>query len=311
MGQIRRVPIQVTLLLAFFGLGLALSSAEEAAPPSLETLRDARDRLRPLHTKLGRPLPGDWLESHEEPGQTFEEYIRIRPVTPNGTRSVIYLLPLGKFDEHQQAVLDLTGEYLSICYQRRVAFLDAVPLSDIPDKARREHPQWGMPQILSTYVLNDLLPPRLPKDGAALIALTSSDLWPGEGWNFVFGQASLRQRVGVWSIYRNGDPSLDDEEFQLCLRRTLKTASHELGHMFSMRHCTKYECNMCGSNNRQESDSRPLVNCSECMTKICWATGSDPVVRYEAIAKFLKKAKLKEDLRFVQDFQAVLGADSE
>ena len=26
----------------------------------------------------------------------------------------------------------------------------------------------------------------------AVLALTTSDLWPGEGWNFVFGQASLR-----------------------------------------------------------------------------------------------------------------------
>jgi hypothetical protein len=27
-----------------------------------------------------------------------------------------------------------------------------------------------------------------PADALAYLALTASDLWPGEGWNFVFGR---------------------------------------------------------------------------------------------------------------------------
>ncbi len=48
-----------------------------------------------------------------------------------------------------------------------------------------------------------------------MLALTTSDLWPGEGWNFVFGQASLSERVGVWSLHRLGNPQI---EFTTCLR---------------------------------------------------------------------------------------------
>ncbi len=59
--------------------------------------------------------------------------------------------------------------------------------------------------------------------------------------------------MGVWSIYRNGDPRQGDDAFRLCLRRTIKTATHETGHMFSMYHCTLFECNMCGSNHRVEN----------------------------------------------------------
>jgi HSP20 family molecular chaperone IbpA len=59
---------------------------------------------------------------------------------------------------------------------------------------------------LSTYLLYEVLEPDRPEDALAYLALTASDLWPGEGWNFVFGQANLRRRVGVWSLYRNGDP---------------------------------------------------------------------------------------------------------
>ena len=115
----------------------------------------------------------------------------------------------------------------------------------------------------------------------AYIALTTSDLWPGQGWNFVFGQASVTDRVGVWSIWRNGDPHGDDEAYRTCLRRTLKTASHETGHMFSMQHCTFYECNMCGSNHREESDRQPLWLCPICLAKLCHATGADPGKRFD------------------------------
>jgi archaemetzincin len=60
--------------------------------------------------------------------------------------------------------------------------------------------------VLSTYILREVLEPERPADALAYLALTASDLWPRKGWNFVFGQANLRKRVGVWSLYRNGDP---------------------------------------------------------------------------------------------------------
>ena len=113
---------------------------------------------------------------------------------------------LGDFTETQQKVVDQTTEFMGIYFGLPVKTLPALPLKVIPASAKRVHPQWGDDQILSTYVLDKVLKPRLPTDGCVLIALTASDLWPGKGWNFVFGQASLSDRVGVWSIYRNGDP---------------------------------------------------------------------------------------------------------
>jgi archaemetzincin len=155
-------------------------------------------------------------------------------------------------------------------------------------------------------VLDKVLRPRLPADACVYIALTTSDLWPGEGWNFVFGQASLSERVGVWSIARNGDPHGNDPEFRLCLLRTLKTASHETGHMFSMQHCTLYECNMCGSNHREEADRRPLWLCPHCLAKLCHATGADPIRRFKDLAAFSKRAGLKTEQEFYEKSLAVL-----
>jgi archaemetzincin len=124
-----------------------------------------------------------------------------------------------------------------------------VKLEDVPARAKRKHPVLGMEQMKTTYVLDELLKPDRPKDALAYIAFTSSDLYPQDDWNYVFGQASLRDRTGVWSLYRNGDPAESDKAFLLCLRRTLSTASHETGHILTIQHCIANECNMNGANN--------------------------------------------------------------
>jgi hypothetical protein len=48
-------------------------------------------------TPMGPPQAGDWLAAHPEAPQTFADYIDSSPNLPNGTRRVIYLLPLGEF----------------------------------------------------------------------------------------------------------------------------------------------------------------------------------------------------------------------
>jgi archaemetzincin len=273
---------------------------------STESLKKMIEKLRPLHEKLGKPQPGDWLAEHHEPGQTFQEYLQCKPVTPRGKRRVIYIQPLGKFTKTQRRVVDLTADFMGLYFNLPVKINDDLPLSIIPERARRIHPYWRMKQILSTYVLDAVLIPRLPKDAAAYIAFTASDLWPGMGWNFVFGQASTRDRVGVWSIYRNGDPAESGAAFQLCLLRTMKTAVHETGHMFSLLHCTLYQCCICGSNHREESDQRPITLCPECLAKLCWATRIDPIERYKKLVQFFEKNSFNKEAQFCK--KSILSA---
>jgi archaemetzincin len=289
------------LLLSFLLAGCAAGGNDRAA-----AIKRAMERLRPLHTKLGEPKPGEWLYHHDEPGQTFQEYLAADPVGPTKGRKAVYIQPLGEFSPAQRKVVDLTAEFIGLYYNLPVTVKEALPLSVIPADARRTHPTWGVKQILSTYVLRKVLRPRLPDDAVASLAFTASDLWPGEGWNFVFGQASLRNRVGVWSIHRNGDPEAGAAEFRLCLLRTMKTGVHELGHMFSMRHCTAYECVMCGSNHRAEADRRPLAACPECAAKVWWVTGADPAERYRKLAAFCKTHGLAQQAAvYEKAFRAV------
>jgi archaemetzincin len=302
----RFLQISAGAAVALAGCNQFADAADDKRKARIAELVAAADKIRPLYTPLGKPRPGDWLESHHEDGQTFREYLATKPITPQGARRTIYFQSIGDFTKVQQQIVDDTAAYLAAGYHREVKTLAAASLKDIPAKARRT-PEGGAEQILTDHVLYKVLAPKLPKDAAAMIALTAADLWPGEGWNYVFGQASLRDRVGVWSIHRNGDPAAGDKEYRLCLLRTIRTAAHELGHMFSIQHCTAYECNMCGSNNREESDRRPLAECPQCTAKICWATEDDPQQRFNRLAKYCQDRKLADEQKRFERLAAALA----
>ena len=64
--------------------------------------------LRPLADPLPPPRPGDWLAEHDEPGQTFAEYLDARPVRRSDKLHTIYLCLVGDFTEAQRRILDVT-----------------------------------------------------------------------------------------------------------------------------------------------------------------------------------------------------------
>jgi len=69
----------------------------------------------------------------------------------------------------------------------------------------RENRYTGNVQILTRDILGLLLE-KLPGDACCVLGITMKDLCPDPSSNFVFGQASLRDRVGVYSFARH-DPA--------------------------------------------------------------------------------------------------------
>ena len=256
----------------------------------------AINAVEPFFKPMGKPKPYEWLGAYNEPGQTFDEYLASEPTMPTAERQKLYVLPLGKFTSAQKRVIDAAAEYLATFYDLPVGKLPGQPLNATYPNIRLNdftHTR----QVKTGYILNDLLPKSLPKDAAALIAFTDQDLYPDDTMNYVFGQASLEGRVGVWSLFRLEKAA----SYDTFLRRTLKIAAHETGHMFSMRHCTKYECVMSGTNQLAETDSRPIDACPQCMAKICWLSKVLPSARYTALATFCRGHGLeKEAAEFVK-----------
>ncbi len=281
-------------------IGVATASgcgngAEAQSARDKSALADVETKLRPLAQPIPKPGPGDWLAQHKEPGQTFAQYLAARPVRKGEKLRAIYICQIGDFSPQQKQVLEIACEYLSIVYQVPVKRQRKLALADIPARARRVHPRWGDKQVLTTYVLDEVLKKTRPDDALAYLAFTSSDLYPQEDWNFVFGQANLRERGGVWSIYRFGDPAEDDAAFAQCLRRTLSTASHETGHILTIQHCTVFACNMNGSNSLPESDRQPLHLCPVCLRKVCWNLRVEPAEYLAELEAFCRKHKLEEE----------------
>jgi archaemetzincin len=278
------------------------------APRRNHVPTDTFMKLLPLHRVKTAPGPYDWLALHPEAGQDFNDYVSSGPVLPDDLHRVIYIILIGDFDEERKRIIEETAEFIEAYFTLPVKFLPPVGVDVVPAAARRTHPQTQDRQILTTYIIESVLKPLKPEDAFCLIGFAAEDLWPGEGWNFVFGQASLPDRVGIWSIYRNGNPHEGVEARKLCLLRTIKTGIHEIGHMFSMHHCVFFECNMNGSNHRRESDARPVWLCPVCLRKLIWGLSKDPVARFEALLDVCARLGLEEERAFFHDSLKVLTA---
>jgi hypothetical protein len=93
----------------------------------------------------------------------------------------VYLCLVADFIEAQRRIVALTQEYLAFFFDCPVQVQRQVALASIPTRARRTHPSWGDPQVLTGYILHEILEPERPADALAYLALTASDLWPGRG----------------------------------------------------------------------------------------------------------------------------------
>lgn len=283
-------------------------------PPGLEVrtgaagVEEAARELRPwledrLYAPLGIPEPGDWLHKSYEPSQSVRAWRRMNPNLPSGVRKRLYLLPLGEWGRSPRIPsLEALREYLGLFFGLEAVLVEAVPAAEVPLVRRiNEHfqvEQWKTGEILRW------LPGRLPADAYALLAVTLTDLYPQNSWNFVFGEATLRNRVGVFSLARN-DPEFGSGSTgtlkphrsiqSLMLRRACVILSHEMGHMFGWTHCRYYRCLMGGSGSLEESDRSPMGLCPVCLHKLHIAVPFAPERRHAELQQFLERHGMEAD----------------
>lgn len=263
------------------------------------------DELSLLNTPLAEPKPGDWLSSHDENGQSFDQYMNNdKLVSPMENRKTIYIQPIGTFTPWEKKIIDWNTEYIQLFFGLKTVQLKPISEKSIPKDKQRIH--LGNEQLDASYIINKLLPKKMPKDGIVIMALTAKDLYPNPKWNFVFGLASYQKRTGVSSIFRYSDGSLNEKNYPICLQRIIKTSSHEISHMFTAAHCINAVCLMNGVNGIREADSRPNALCSECLSKLSWNLNFDNVKRFDKLIAFMQEHNLKNDLAVISKQRALI-----
>lgn len=296
-----------------FALVLAVTTTGFISPDE-KTIRGAIGDVSQLPVQLQRALapdhdafepipkpgPGDWLAVHQEQDQTFEQFKASSPNRPAPNRNIIYFQPLGDFAADRSPSLQKLREFAAAFFVMEIKTLPSASIDNFPT---RRNPFTNNPQILTTDVLR-FLKRRVPADAFCVLAVTMEDLYPEPSWNFVFGQASLRDRVGVYSFSRYnpafyGETRTSSYEL-LLLHRSCKVLAHETSHMFGLTHCTFFNCLMNGSNHLAESDRRPLHLCPVCLRKLQWSVGFDVLAHYTALEQFSRTAGFSDEAEWLK-----------
>ncbi len=251
---------------------------------------------------LPQPGPNDWLAINPERGQTFNQFTRSNPNRPTPPRDVIYLQPLDAFAGGDPEILAKLERFAGAFFPMAVKMQAPIDVSrqGITD---RVNPMTGQRQLLSTDLL-DFLRRDLPDDAYCRLGLTTIDLYPEPSWNFVFGQASLKERTGVYSFARYeprfyGETSKAGDD-KLALLRSFKVLAHESAHMFGMEHCVYLRCIMNGSNHLDETDASPVHLCPVCLRKLQDSIGFNVAERYRALEVIYREAGLLEESAWVK-----------
>jgi archaemetzincin len=286
-----------------FGLFYVLNSSEKT---TIEKVKDSIIALDSLHHPMDEPYPGEWLSAVKESGQTFEQYVNNKPNKKTKNRNKLYIRPIGNFSIAEKAVIQLSSKYLEKFYNTPVEILDSISTIMIPKESKRIHQNNN--QASAKYILDSILSPNIPSDAAAYIAFTKIDLYNNPKKNFVFGLGSLKNRVGAYSLARFGDLENSPAEDQKYLLRTLKVASHELGHVFSIKHCTAYRCIMNGSNSMTESDSKPVYLCPIDVMKISWNMDIPRIERFEQLETFWEENGFTQTAAFYRKSAALIDS---
>lgn len=267
-------------------------------PSTLQRLLTPDADFAPIRTLE----PGDWLSMHKEDGQPYGAYVTSSFNRPNATRKVIYLLPLGDFPEGKSPPLEDLRVYAEAFFQLSVKILPTAIIDKNKFRPRTNENTHKL-QLHTLSILNHLKT-QLPADAYCLLGITMEDLYPAKSWNYVFGQASLGERVGIYSFARY-DPAFFGKERskdyrQIILQRSCKVLAHETGHMFGLHHCIYFDCLMNGANNLDESDAQPQHLCPICLRKLHFNVQSNPVIRYGELNKFYKAHEWDDETRWTK-----------
>lgn len=243
---------------------------------------------------------GEWIyEYPEDEEESYEQFLQASHCRRlhKGLQDTIYLLPLD-FTADQFPLLDLMAYIEAYFFGATVKLIENSSF-DIQAVKKRNNGHTKQLQYMSSSIRSQIQKKNLkPKDAYCVIAITLTDLYPQDSWNFCFGEADIENGIAVFSFARY-DPAFPKEstflqgkatiEEQVSLfKQSCSVCVHELGHLFGHSHCKTWYCLMNGSNSLEESNKQPMHLCPLCVKKLKHTLGFDVNARYTALHNFYK-----------------------
>mmetsp|Transcript_39644 Transcript_39644/g.51954 ORF Transcript_39644/g.51954 Transcript_39644/m.51954 type:complete len:364 (+) Transcript_39644:43-1134(+) len=281
-------------------------------------LKNAEERfpVKQVHTS------SDWLMTQSERGQEIRDYAAgncVQWLNPAG-RGTIYLFMIdntiseedtAKFKAYCEAYfhgvpVKVVRPGSKICETMRNGkriVKKRVPQDFIAHHKITTRDNGGYFQINATDIIQALKEYRV-NDTYCILAVTNTDLYPREEWNFVFGLASPSNQCGVFSFCRHAEmkPGTPAEVAQVkWIQRSCSTMVHEIGHMFGLKHCIYYECTMNGTNGSFESGRvKKKTLCPVCLCKLKLNIKFDCAERYQKMAEVSRALGFESKAAFLE-----------
>lgn len=169
----------------------------------------------------------------------------------------LYLLPIGNVDYE---IVDALTKRLDEKFGLPSKVLQGL---DEPSYAYNEKRR----QYFSTAIIKVIIE-NTPEDALRIIGVTEVDLYT-PGLNFIFGEAQLNGKAALISTHRLRQEFYSlPSNYELLIERTTKEAIHELGHTFSLTHCSLYSCVMSFSNSIRDVDTKTDNFCENCSSML-------------------------------------------
>ena len=156
----------------------------------------------------------DWIARVKNKPQSFDSYVKSNPNKLYEERKTLYIQALDK---------SISPKFLEKCkefceafyYGLPVKILKNIDISELNVKTR------GKGKSIQYHALQILRNAKrlVPKDAYGMICILNKDLYHREDWNFVYGYADFKSRVGVFSFARynptfDGSESMPEEEVE-------------------------------------------------------------------------------------------------
>jgi archaemetzincin len=171
-------------------------------PPNEEEVRQAIGPLDGLPEDLRRvflpnedfepipiPEPNDWLAVHDEPGQTFFDFVKSGPNRPDAHWNTIFLQPLDDFQNSKAPPINQLVQFTKAFFAMNVEVLPPFAISSRRITTRL-NPYTHQEQLLTRDILR-VLAENLPENAFCVITITMRDLYPGPSiaWQDLTGSA--------------------------------------------------------------------------------------------------------------------------